>query len=217
MSKTLVIIGAGPGLSLETARRFAREGYDVVLASRHPENLGEHLTSLRQHGTTITTEVVDAADGASITALVERYAEKVDVLLYNAAVIRFGVNLADVPANALDEDIQIDLSSALRAIKGVLPSMLKGGQGTILLTSGAITDYPNAEALTLSAGKAGLLTAARAMFETLKASNVQITALTVGALVQPGSDNAREIAESYWQITNSPQQEWTWERRYSMV
>jgi NAD(P)-dependent dehydrogenase (short-subunit alcohol dehydrogenase family) len=31
MPKTLMVIGAGPGIGLETARRFIKEGYDVIL------------------------------------------------------------------------------------------------------------------------------------------------------------------------------------------
>jgi NAD(P)-dependent dehydrogenase (short-subunit alcohol dehydrogenase family) len=46
--KTYLCIGAGPGIGLATARRFAREGYRIVLASRTPMDntyLAEQLNS----------------------------------------------------------------------------------------------------------------------------------------------------------------------------
>ena len=32
--KTFITIGTGPGMGLETAERFAREGYRIVLSAR---------------------------------------------------------------------------------------------------------------------------------------------------------------------------------------
>jgi NAD(P)-dependent dehydrogenase (short-subunit alcohol dehydrogenase family) len=39
MSKILAIVGAGPGLGLSLARRFATEGFEIVLISRDPSKL----------------------------------------------------------------------------------------------------------------------------------------------------------------------------------
>ena len=35
MPKTLLTIGAGPGMSLATAQRFGREGWRIVLSHTH--------------------------------------------------------------------------------------------------------------------------------------------------------------------------------------
>ncbi|HEY4199794.1 MAG TPA: SDR family NAD(P)-dependent oxidoreductase [Devosiaceae bacterium] len=217
MSRKLLVIGAGPGIGLETARRFAREGFEIILASRSPEKLAPQIATLTGEGAAVTTEILDATNGAAVTALVERYNGTIDTLLYNAAALRFGPTIDQIEAETLDTDIQLDLSSALRAIKAALPGMAANGHGTILLTGGTIADTPHPAALTLSVGKSGLRTAAQALFEPLKAQNIHIAVLTIGATVKPESDTAREIAQAFWEMHASANTEWHWERRYPLA
>jgi short-subunit dehydrogenase len=215
MTKTIMVLGAGPGIGLETARRFAKEGYAIVLASRDPAKLSDQLADLRAGGTTVTTEPVDAADGQAVTDLVSRYAVQIDVLVYNAAVIRWGPTIDEVAAETFDGDIQVGLSSAMRAIQAVLPAMTAKGSGTILLTGGGLADYPSPQGLALSAAKAGLRAAGKALFEPLKAQGLHIGTVTVMASVSPGSEHARLIAEKFWQLHNTPADAWDYEQSYS--
>jgi short-subunit dehydrogenase len=46
----LLIVGAGPGISAATARRFAGEGYAVGLIGRRQGALAESGAELRQSG-----------------------------------------------------------------------------------------------------------------------------------------------------------------------
>ena len=82
-------IGAGPGIGLSTARRFAAEGFPVVLAARKVERLEELANDLRQ-GPNAGVELasVDCADPLQVAELVGRYAPELEVVHYNAAVIR---------------------------------------------------------------------------------------------------------------------------------
>lgn len=214
MGKTLLVVGAGPGIGLETASRFAREGFDIVLASRQPEKLGAGLDELQAEGAVVETRAVDAADGEAVSALVGEYAGTLDVLLYNAAVLRFGPTIDQITPQSIDEDIQVGLSSALRAIQAALPGMAAKGGGTILLTGGGIADTPYPVALTLGAVKSGLRNATQALFEPLKAQNVHLAVLTVNASVTPGSDAAREIADAYWELHASAPENWAYESHY---
>src|SRR3546814_4104897 len=50
MPQTVLIVGAGAGLSAAVARRFAKEGARVALAARHPDKLKrseEHTSELQ--------------------------------------------------------------------------------------------------------------------------------------------------------------------------
>ena len=67
---TIAIVGAGSGLGLETARRFAREGFAVALISRHQGRLDELAATLRAEGVTAEGFAANVRDQVSLrTAL----------------------------------------------------------------------------------------------------------------------------------------------------
>src|SRR5258706_14120812 len=79
-------IGAGTGIGLSTARRFATEGFRVVLAARKVEGLEALADDLRRAGVEIAS--VDCSDSLQVGKLVDRYAPELEVIHYNAAVVR---------------------------------------------------------------------------------------------------------------------------------
>jgi short-subunit dehydrogenase len=74
-------IGAGPGIGLSTARRFATEGFRVVLAARKVERLEALADDLRR-GPNAGVEIasVDCSDSLQVGELVGRYAPDLEVI-----------------------------------------------------------------------------------------------------------------------------------------
>ena len=72
-SSHLLLVGAGPGLGLAVARRFAVGGYRVTLVARSMDKLGDLADSLSDTGAEIGTIEADASDpeglGARLTEL----------------------------------------------------------------------------------------------------------------------------------------------------
>jgi NAD(P)-dependent dehydrogenase (short-subunit alcohol dehydrogenase family) len=64
MSPVAFVIGAGPGVGITLARRFAKEGYKVAIASRNPD-----VESAKKEG--LLAVKLDAGDASSITAAFE--------------------------------------------------------------------------------------------------------------------------------------------------
>ena len=58
----LLLVGAGPGLGMAVARRFAEGGYRVTLVARSTDNLGELAATLADTGAQIDTLSADASD-----------------------------------------------------------------------------------------------------------------------------------------------------------
>lgn len=225
MNKTLLILGAGPGIGQATARRFAREGYRVVLGARHPERLARLQAALRADGADrVDTVPVDVTDAAAVQAVVQDLGATLDVLHYNAGILRYDAAgvlqtnpLDSLPPQVVSGDIATNLTGALYALQAVLPGMQARGSGTVLLTGGGLALEPSADLLTLSIGKAGLRTTAQALFEPLKAQGVHVAVLNVATLVAPGSPQAAGIAEAFWRLhaqRDEPASTWRWEAHY---
>ena len=97
--KTFLSIGAGPGMGLATAERFAREGFQVILSARNEAKTEGLAEQLRAKGHRAEVRTVDAGEPSSVAALVSEVESAfggIDVLHFNAASMR-KATLADQP------------------------------------------------------------------------------------------------------------------------
>ncbi|MDB5560618.1 MAG: short-chain dehydrogenase [Hyphomicrobiales bacterium] len=211
MTKLFLGIATGRGMGFSTAKRFHKEGYDVVMSARHPANLEPLAAELRQQAKgNVTVEQIDAADPEAVAALVEKYSADLEVLHYNGGSIRIQT-LQDQPADTVHSDININLTSALTAIKAALVPMSDSKRGTILLTGGGVALTPMAGAMTLSVGKVALRSLAETLFAPLAESGVHIATVTVNRGVEAGSAVADSIGAAFWTLHAQNRADWTWE------
>ncbi|MGN6480857.1 SDR family NAD(P)-dependent oxidoreductase [Luteibacter sp.] len=220
--KTYMCIGAGRGIGLATARRFAREGYRIVLVSRSAADNDRLRAMLGNDIADVRFESADATDPAQLGDVLERYAGTgIDVIHYNAAAMRYDPSgaLVGAPIDAqgsaeITSDIAVNVATPLATLAKVLPSMEARGTGTILLTGGGFAVEPSADFLTLSVGKAALRTAAQALFEPLKQRGVHIATVRVSTLVASDPGHPAKIADEFWALHAQPPEAWTWESIY---
>lgn len=219
MTKTILIIGAGPGIGIATARTFLEHGFRAVLASRNTSNLARYAEEQLGKSDAYSIQAVDANDPVQVAQLVAR--TNADVLLYNAGVVRYNADgslkmtsLFDFPTEDISTDIQVNVSSALVAIQAAIPGMKTKGGGSILLTGGSLATNPHPDLLTLGAGKAGLRGSAQAMFEPLRALNIQLGLVTVSVLVSPASPEAADVGRAFWDLQSKAKADWSWEVIY---
>ena len=64
----LLLVGAGPGLGMAVARRFAVGGYRVTLVARSTDRLAGLAGTLAGTGATISTIAADASDPDDLAA-----------------------------------------------------------------------------------------------------------------------------------------------------
>jgi len=214
--KTFLSIGAGPGIGLATAERFAREGFRVVLAARSAARLDEMAAELRAKGLECDVAVVDASDADGIRTLVSSVASRhdaVDVLHYNAFSLR-KATIDEQPAESFIPDLAVNIGGALVAAQAVLPLMEAHGGGTVLLTGGGLGLNPSPDFVSVSIGKAGLRAMALALFEPLKARGVHLGIINVNAYVTPGSPDAIGVADAFWAMHTADVADWRAEAPY---
>jgi short-subunit dehydrogenase len=70
--KSIAVFGAGPGLGRAVARRYAQEGYDVVLVARRRLSLDAFAPDLTGIGVSTHVMTADLADTAAVPALADR-------------------------------------------------------------------------------------------------------------------------------------------------
>lgn len=211
--KTFLSIGAGPGMGFETAERFAREGFRVILSARNEPKAQELAERLKAKGHAAEVRTVDASSPSSVADLVEgieREFDGIDVLYYNAAAMRQS-DLADQPRDTFNADLAVNIGGAMAATQAVAPRMAGRGTGTILLTGGGFALQPHPDYLSLSIGKAGIRALAQGIFETFKEKGIHVATVTVAGIVNPGSEDAKAVGERFWQLHAQPKGSWEME------
>lgn len=209
--KTFLSIGTGPGMGIATARRFAREGFRVVLAARNGARLEELAASIPgagQNGRKVAVHEVDAADGVAIARLVEAVATGPDglqVLHYNAAAIR-RASLAEQPRETFVSDLAVNIGGALAAIQAATPHLAapgaESGPASLLLTGGGFALHPHPDYLSLSIGKAGLRALALGLFENYRDRDIHVATVTVAGFTGPG--DPERVADLFWELHTQP-------------
>lgn len=141
MPKSIAVFGAGSGLGQAIARRYGREGYDVILVARRQGPLDLLAQDLSADG--ITTHVVTA--DLSQTGFVPTLAEQIRAKVGNLTAFYYGPAPADpgfIPAaNLIPEQLQ-DLMpksvyTLLALVQEFLLPMVEQGDGAILSAQGA--------------------------------------------------------------------------------
>jgi short-subunit dehydrogenase len=214
--KTFLSIGAGPGMGFATAERFAKEGFQIVLAARNAVKTQQLADKLKSKGYKAEVRTVDSSDPegvAKLVAEVEKQHGSIDVLHYNAASMR-KATLAEQPRNTFVSDLAVNISGALVAAQAAAPKMEERKSGTILLTGGGFALAPSPDYLSLSIGKAGIRALAHGLFEPFRAKGIHVATVTVAALVSPESKEAESVAEHFWHLYSQPKDAWIAEAHY---
>ena len=129
----LLLVGAGPGLGLAVARRFAVGGYRVTLVARSTDGLGDLAGSLSDTGAEIGTIEADASDpeglGARMTELY-RGEGAPGVIIYNA-VMGAPDQLLSASVAHLQAAYAVDVIGAIVVAQVAAPAMKAAGFGTM--------------------------------------------------------------------------------------
>jgi short-subunit dehydrogenase len=216
-NRHLLLVGAGPGLGMAVARRFAEGGYRLTLVARSTDGLGDLVGSLADSGAQIGTIAADASDPEALgTRMAALYNEKgaPGLIVYNA-VMGTPDKLLTSSVEHLQAAYAVDVISAIVVTQVAAPAMRAAGSGTIIATGGGFADHPIPALATVSLGKAALRSAATMLGADLEPDGIRVATLTIaGQIVAGTAFDPEKIAERYWEVvhTDGP---WQAEFRFS--
>jgi short-subunit dehydrogenase len=202
----LLLVGAGPGLGLAVARRFAAGGYRVTLVARSTDRLRDLAAALADTGATTTTIAADASDPDGLgTRMSELYAaDGAPGVIVSNAVIGAPDRLLSSTVAHLQAAYSVDVISAIVVTQVAAPAMRAAGSGTILVTGGGFADHPIPALATVSLGKAALRSAATMLGADLAPDGIRVATLTIAGQIAAGTSfDPERIAERYWEVVHT--------------
>jgi NADP-dependent 3-hydroxy acid dehydrogenase YdfG len=123
--KVALVTGASRGIGAAVARALAAEGVRLALASRSGDDLGLEGTVARP------CDVRRPEDLEALAAeAVDRFGG-IDILVANAGVGAYGPFL-DLPADQLEEMIDVNVKGTLYAVRAALPHLLESDAADIV-------------------------------------------------------------------------------------
>ncbi|MBQ9705900.1 MAG: SDR family NAD(P)-dependent oxidoreductase [Paludibacteraceae bacterium] len=133
--KTALITGATSGIGLACARRFAREGWRLILNGRKQHLLDTVAAELRQDGTQVLTLCFDVRDREAASRAVETLPadwQDIDLLINNAG-LALGLD-KEYEGDFSDWDTMNDtnIRGLLTMTRLIVPGMVSRGQGHII-------------------------------------------------------------------------------------
>jgi len=222
MSKTALIVGAGPGISASFARLVAKDGYQVALASRDHSKLAGLAAAVNA-----TTHTCDASDPNSVDVLfadIDRQLPRLDVCLFNASARAPGP-IIGVDRNQARSALLISSYGGFLVGQAAAKRMLAHGSGTILMTgaSASVKGYPQSAVFAM--GKFALRGLAQSMARELGPKGIHVAHFVIDGEVRNAERGRVEgpnmsadsyldpdaIAQSYMHVVRQPRSAWTWE------
>jgi len=130
----VVITGAGSGVGRSTAQECARRGARVVVFDRDGDRAAATAATIGDAAVAVTGDVTSTADlEAARDAALTRFGP-VDVVMNNVAVLDVG-RVEDIPLEAWQRAIEINLLSIVRSNLVFLPDLLARGSGHVVNTA----------------------------------------------------------------------------------
>ncbi len=143
MSKTAFITGATSGFGLACARRFAADGWNLVLTGRREERLAAISEELSTQCQVLVLKL-DVTDAEAVKAAVESLPEafaQVDVLLNNAGLALGTEAAQNCDLKEWQQMIDTNISGLVTVTHALLPTLIKQGKGSSIINLGSIAGH----------------------------------------------------------------------------
>ena len=178
--KTVLLTGAAGGIGSATARRLAASGARLALVDIDGDALEALGTDL---GDSAVTYRVDITDLQALEQVVRDASSRwggLDVVIGNAAMDLIGP-LAELPAEAFDRCIEVNVLGTWRTIRAALPA-LRGPEGYVLVVSSAGVFMPPPFQGPYSASKAAIGALADTLRAELRGSGTRVGVIYFGSI-----------------------------------
>ena len=214
MSESVLIVGAGSGLSTSLAQLCASKGMKVVLAARNIEKLRNLKKKIGAN-----TIKCDATNIKSVTNLFKKTDKIIgdpNLVIYNPSK-SLGGSIVNLDPKKVHEAIDITCYGGFLVAQQAAKRMLKKKRGSIFFTgaTASIKGFP--ESSVFAMGKFGLRGLAQSLARELHPQNIHIGHFIIDGGI--GKENygsyktihPDEIAKVYLQFHNQDKSAWSWE------
>ncbi|MBL7757962.1 MAG: glucose 1-dehydrogenase [Chitinophagaceae bacterium] len=175
--KIAVITGGNSGIGYAAAKQLRESGATVIITGRRKEAVEKAALELD-----VTGLVADQSTLSDIEKLVSGITSqfgKVDILLINAGITRFG-NIEQMEESVFDEVMNVNFKGAYFTLSKFIP-ILRNGASVIMLSSTSATISPQSASV-YAASKAALNAVTKIAALELAPRQIRVNAVSPGPI-----------------------------------
>jgi NAD(P)-dependent dehydrogenase (short-subunit alcohol dehydrogenase family) len=232
---TAVVVGVGAerGVGAAVCRRFAAEGYHVLVAGRTPAKIEQVVRTLASGGGSAEAVVLDATREADIVGLFDRAMapgqgrDPASVVVSNTGNNQH-IPFREVSAQLFEDFWRVGCFAGFLVGREAARRLVPLGRGTVIFTGASGSLRGKDGFAQFAAAKAGLRMVAQSMAREFGPQGLHVAHVVIDGgidgerlrsrrpqlLQERGEDGllgVDAIAETYWQIHRQPRSAWTQE------
>ncbi len=181
--RVALVTGGSKGLGKAMARGFAQAGADVVISSRHSDELEKALPEILEgtgrRGLTVAVDLAKRAEAEHLAKLALEKMGRIDILVNNA-----GTNVPCPIDQIKDEDwdrvIDLNLTACMTLTRALVPQMKERRWGRIIHISSVLGLGSKAGRNVYSATKSAVIGLARASALDLGSFGITVNCIAPG-------------------------------------
>jgi NAD(P)-dependent dehydrogenase (short-subunit alcohol dehydrogenase family) len=177
--RVAVVTGASRGIGLAAVRRLAAEGARVIAAARTNSPALAELTATGH----VQFVPVDLAEPGSADRLIGAAAGhgRLDLLVNNVGAVTPRVDgFLSITDDQWWTSLNLNLMSAVRITRAVLPVMIAAGRGSIVNTGSVNAFLPDPDVMDYCAAKAALANFAKALSKQVGPQGIRVNTVSPG-------------------------------------
>src|SRR5690625_3573259 len=184
--KTAIITGATQGIGRQIAYRLVNEGISLGLLARTEEDLKELQKELQAKGIKVIIAPGDLSNRKEVEGAIDKliqYLDRVDILINNAGVARFGEFLT-MPREEWEYVLKVNLLGSYYVTRLVYAHIKKLGQGDIITLASTAGEKGAVSTSAQTASKAALLGMTESLALEARPHNIRVTTLVPSTVVK---------------------------------
>jgi len=194
-NKVALVTGAGRGIGMTIARRFAAEGAKVIVHYRSSREAAEHLAA-EIGGLALGADLSDpAATDAMVAEALAQYG-RIDILVNNAASFAADLTFENVSWDDFKAEFDGVVGATVNPTHAVLPSMKRQKSGKIINFVATLLQRPAAEYVVHTTAKSALVGLTRTLARDLGPHGITVNMVSPGMTLTDYSQSLPETVKA---------------------
>jgi len=178
-NKTAIVTGGGRGIGKAIAIELAKNGANIVIASRDMKEMkaaAKEITALGRKALAVKTDVTKLSDIKSMVKKTIKEFKKIDILVNNAGILFHGP-FEEIKDKQIDATVNVNLVGLMHVTKEVIPHLKKQDEGLIINISSVAGKEGYVDLAVYSATKFGVIGFTESIAGELEDDNIRAYAI----------------------------------------